>query len=296
MLIETRDRISQDNDHRSVGQIDYKLFLSHKSPSHMHEPFVKDEGNEFYASRGNGFKNNYSGPYATRLEIDRTALEMFIKLGRFEGNITLANDSYNRTRDNLDINPDATVSAKRLVPADQKKKDRQRNPYWRTIATGDGWTVLINGQKMVQDILNKPDKKKKDEDRFVSGFNTFLADAVNQCLVREKLTNTKELFYTQKLLTTILQPIFTASFSIADHLSDPQNILPEFMIRLVTGLPIAYAIVDGFYHLDPNYPEMNPRKGWEKLLPPLEVEKVLMGRVYLRRYRDNLVRLKSPKN
>jgi len=63
------------------------------------EPFVQtEEPQRFYPPRRHRFINNYGGPYAMKMELNRTAVERFIQLSRLEGNITLSSLPYSDVR------------------------------------------------------------------------------------------------------------------------------------------------------------------------------------------------------
>lgn len=134
------------------------------------------------------FINNYGGPYAMKMELNRTAVERFIQLSRLEGIITLSSLPYSRTRLGLEINRDFSVSAKRNPTGDQRRFEKEENPLYQAISAKYGWAIQINGQRILQEIKDKPDKKNKDEERFSREFNRYLHSALLDCLVGEKLS------------------------------------------------------------------------------------------------------------
>ena len=247
------------------------------------EPFVQtEEPQRFYPPRRHRFINNYGGPYAMKMELNRTAVERFIQLSRLEGNITLSSLPYSRTRSYLEINPDATVSAKRGLTLGQNNLEEEENPYYRVIATGDGWAVQINGQRILQEINDNPSGKNKDVDRFSKEFNRLLRHALSECVVKEKLTSTKDMFFYDKLFTTITQPAIAAVLSSVTSHGNIQEFVSDLGFRMVVTIPIVYGLVDFMKRKNnPAYLETNPRQGVEVFLPPVLIEDVIIGKGYL---------------
>lgn len=247
------------------------------------EPFVQaEEPQRFYPPRKHRFINNYGGPYAIKMELNRTAVERFIQLSRLEGNITLFSLPYSRTRGYLEINPDATVSAKKGLTNGEKNFEEEENPYYRVIATGDGWAVQINGQRILQEINDKPNKKVKDQDRFSKEFNRFLRHALSECVIKEKLTSAKDMFFYDKLFTTLVQPAIAAVFSSVSHSGSIEEFVSDLGYRMVITVPMVYGLVDFMKRkINPAYLETNPRQGVGVFLPPVRIEDVIVGKGYL---------------
>lgn len=261
------------------------------------EPLTQiEEPQGFYPPGKHRFINSYGGPYATKMELNRTAVERFIQLSRLEGNITLSSLPYSRSRGYLEINPDATVSAKRGLTIDQKNLEEEDNPYYRVIATGDGWAVQINGQRILQEVNDKPNKKIKDEDRFSREFNRFLRHALSECVVKEKLSSAKDMFFYDKLVSTLVQPAIAVAFSAASHHGSIREFISDLAFRMVVVVPITYGLINfmkeksGLAHY-----ETNSRQGAEIFLPPLRVEDVIIGKGYLDFKGRTLIRAQKKK-
>lgn len=227
------------------------------------------------------FINNYDGPYAMRMELNRTAVERFIQLSHFEGNMLLGSLLFSTQRAYPEANPDGSVAGKKGLTIGQRDVAEEENPYYRTLATGDGWVILVNGQKILQDVQDKSDEAKGMERRFVRAFNGTLRHALAECLTKEKLSPAKDMFFGEKLFGTILQPAVAATWSATFHHGSVEEFIFDLAGRMVTIVPAGYALLEIFGRFNPHYCEQNPRQGVQIFLPPLRIEDAVIGKAYL---------------
>lgn len=263
------------------------------------EPFIGEEKpNETLPNPEYKFINNYGGIYASRLELNRTAIERFISLSRIAGNITLSSLQRSRTRGYMEINSDASVSSKRGLTIGQHNLEEDGNPYYRINATRDGWMMQVNGEQILQDIHDKPSKKITNEVRFAKVFNGHLRHALKNVLTGEKLTSAKDIFFDQKLATTLMQPAFVIAFNSISYNGNLQDFILKSAFGMLIFAPLGYKIVDflgknNFPGSSPEYYDTNSRQGLGTFLPPVRIEDVLIGLGYLDFKGRTLVRLNS---
>lgn len=246
------------------------------------EPFVQEQPGGLWPRRRNRFINNYDGPYAMRMELNRTSVERFIHLSRFEGDIHLGFLPYSTQRAYLEANPDGSVASKRGLTIGERNVEEEENPYYRAIATGDGWAMLMNGQRILEDARAKTAETKVMERRFVGAFNGILRHALVECLTKEKLSPAKDMFFGQKVFDTMIQPVMAATWSATFHHGSVEEFVFDLAGSMVTIVPAAYALSAVFAsRYNPDYWEQNPRQGIQIFLPPLRIEDVVIGKAYL---------------
>ena len=101
-------------------------------------------------------------------------------------------------------------------------------------------------------------------------------------MVKEKLTSTKDMFFYDKLFTTITQPAIAAVLSSVTSHGNIQEFVSDLGFRMVVTIPIVYGLVDFMKRKNnPACLETNPRQGVEVFLPPVLIEDVIIGKGYL---------------
>lgn len=251
------------------------------------EPFVPKE--EPTLPKKYRFICNYGGPYTMQMELNRTAVERFIHLSHLGGTITLSSLPYSRTRGNMEVNPDFSVTGKRKLTWNERKIDEKENPYYRVVATTDGWSVQINGSRILEETNEKQKGNSPKEESFVQLFNTCLRLVLTECLIREKLSDEKNILFRNKLFTTLFQPAFQIFLSAAFH----HHSLPEFIYDLTLKMCIFVPVCYGAVHvigIKLGSLDANPREGLKIFLPPIRIEDVIIGKGYLEFKGRTLVR------
>ncbi len=163
----------------------------------------------------NRFRSEYDGPYAMSMDLNRTAVEKFLALARLDGAVTLESMTSSRTPRYMDANADGTVTGKKGLRFGEKIKDNEdENPYYRTVPTQDGWRVEVKGDKLLQNIVDKPHKKYSTKERFVQEFNQALRAALNECVWKEKLTNVKDTFVDMKKVFMLIDQSTSVVFAL----------------------------------------------------------------------------------
>jgi len=240
------------------------------------EPFVATTPSQPESNTRNRFINNYDGPYATMLRLNRVAIERFIELSGFDGIITLASLPCSRNRTYLDINPDATASAKKGLRIGQRRLEDEENPYYKVNATADGWAVQINGQKILEEIQDKPSRKTTDDVRFARRFNDYLRGGLTACVRGETMSNAKDEIFNLKLWYTCL----AIGGGAIGQLISPAHL---DLTGLIVTSPFAFAVANWMISRGLEvHPNSRMREGLvESFLPPVRIDDYTRGRGYL---------------
>lgn len=260
------------------------------------EPLTPPENAE--PPKQNLFLSEYDGPYAMRMEVNRTAVEKFLALARLDGTVALGSMTSVRTRNYREVNSDGTVAAKKAsLFGEQMGENKDENPCFRTIPTQDGWRIEIQGDKILEEVNEKKHKKRTDAERFIEKFNGLLRQGLNECVTKHKFTNAKDTFAVFKKMVMLFDTVFITSTSTVVSGGD----IKEFVLVYTMFIGLL-AIRNGITNIQmkmerPEFYEdmhrVNPRRGKEVFLHPLRIEDVVLSKTYLEFMGRTLVREKK---
>ena len=109
-----------------------------------------------------------------------------------EGKVILADKPMDKSRSIAGVNPDGSIAGRRRLSWGEKIQDENKSQSL-VKSIPQGWRIEIPGQDIMEELSRKESKKPLNK-RFVSRFNQSLRTAVEEAIVREKLTSEKILY------------------------------------------------------------------------------------------------------
>ena len=237
----------------------------------------------------------YSGPYAQMLEINRTRAERFIKVAGLEGTGIITDLAYSRGRQISGVTNEGAVMATRGLFMGESPKDESENGLLKVSSVPSGWLIEVNGEQLREELSQK-ETSKNLEKAFVSRFNSYIRQALAECLRREKLLSEKDGFFKDKLLKSGISAVaIPAGFTRAVIFAMYGHDMPAIYSA---GIGIAfYLAAQAFFNLDAlslsngrQYRNIINNR-LEIFLPSLEYDRFVRGWFYLAIKGRSLIRL-----
>ncbi len=230
------------------------------------------------------FVNLYSGPFSQQMELNRKNAERLLQVAGIEGKVILADTPMDRSRSIAGVNPDGSVIGRRKLYWGEKIEDEDKSQSL-VKSIPQGWRIEIPGQDILDELSSEKSKKPLDK-RFVARFNHLLRPALNQVMIREKLTAEKDTQFLRKFLVSTA-PLIIAPMEYL--LSDkPYSLI--YLSADVAGAIMFYVFANFVYGTAHFWQK---KSIYEYFMPPIEIDRVLRGLTYLNIKGQNLTRLKK---
>jgi len=227
------------------------------------------------------FQNKYDGLFSQNMTLNRTLVEHALEIGGIDGAVFFTSGLTLRTRA-PEVLPD--IKRKRGKP---NWKGTPKTTLFEAYPTNNGWNINVNDQ----DLFRKTPQFLSVEERkplFAVELSRILAQGIEECIVKERLTGTKDPNFTTKVITSVL----TTSAGIPAELLFDGSIRPReipFMLALSLGLNLANNKWLRGQRISRS--RIHQESKIESLLPPIEIDRVTRASFFLARNASHLVQL-----
>lgn len=236
------------------------------------------------------FVNLYSGPFSAQMELNRKNAERLLQVAGIEGKVILSDTPMDGSRSIAGVNPDGSVAGRRRLSWGEEIQDENKSQSL-VKSIPQGWRIEIPGQDIMEELSRKESKKPLDK-RFVSRFNQQLRQAVNEIIIREKLTSEKN-----PLLIKIIGSL--VPWWVVLFVDIPQGHIETPALYPAVGFSaLYYPFMNILKKIAPTETLSMPRNRdnlslYEYFLPFVEIDRVLRGLVFANLKGRNLVKLKK---
>jgi hypothetical protein len=244
--------------------------------------------------------DTYTGVESAHLQLNKPVSNAFMSVTDMRADIFITNRKQRRQH-NIEELGDTLIGKSFFVPSLSLRKTK----YTETLREGDQWIIAVDDQQLVQDISSKKTTAAEKQNAFIKEFKHEVHKGLHRVLVAEKLGNSGEFSYAfvwnyfNLLMTDVA--LIPALANQGIDAGDPQgaaSICLQFFF-------LTNMLVNGANNLMADNPEIPSYIGKAKrprlyepfvrlnkaevFLPPVPVDRLVRGSLYLRKHKDELI-------
>ena len=243
------------------------------------------------------FVCRYEGNFAQNLLINRPLVEKFLRFAGFDGRVLLTESHVKRPRSIPDgINPDGSVAGRGSLFWGERvqTEDSKVNPYIQIDSDDAGWTILINGTLITEDLSkNVSAGSREGEIQFATTFDQYLKEGLAKVALKDKCTFAKDPYLSGRAIVTFA--VFCGYFIVAkgDQLH-PMTVFPILGYILFNGMQLFSKGKGSHIEDQQEWREAlniigkvvtpfrrNVKSIWETTLWPFEIDRLALAEGYL---------------